>query len=492
VNIVDRLRGAPHPEAAPALISGDGVLSRGRLFEQVDAAAADLREAGGVAGAGAVPRVGLLSPSDATHLVLALAVLRAGGCVVPVPPELSPAERDELAKRVGLDVVVVAGRTRWRGAEASRLSRSVGGIDVDLVRFAANGVRAAGGGEPRFSEDDFASLDPAFVRFSSGTTGASKGVVLSHETIARRIAAANGGLGIGADDRVVWFLPMAHHFVSSILLFLQTGAAIVLAPSHLAADVLAIGREQAATITYAAPFHYALLAAEPSAARWPSLRRAFSTTAPLAVETARRFDARLGVPLTQVLGIIEVGLPLMNVERAREKPEAVGRPVPGFEIELRGEPGGGATPGEIGELYVRGPGLLDAYLSPWRRRDEIAPNGWFGTGDLARADGDGDLELVGRRGSVINVAGQKCFPEEIEAALLAHPAVGAARVHGEKHARVGAIPVAEVVPADPALPPTEASLLAHCRARLARFKVPADFRIVSHLATTPSGKVRRS
>jgi acyl-coenzyme A synthetase/AMP-(fatty) acid ligase len=255
--------------------------------------------------------------------------------------------------------------------------------------------------------------------------------------------------------------------------------------------VLDAAREHRASVLYGAPYQYALLAAEASQARIPSLRLAVSTAAALSEGTAREFLGRFGLPLTQALGIIEVGLPVMNRALAREKPASVGRPLPGFSLELRDEEGERVPAGEVGEVHVRGPGMLDAYLSPWRLREEIAPGGWFSTGDLGRIDADGDLWLVGRSRSVVNVAGLKCFPEEVEAVLLEHPAVRAARVVPKPHPRIGAVPVAEVVPRDPAEPPSEASLAAHCRARLARFKVPVEFHLVENVSTTPSGKVRR-
>jgi acyl-CoA synthetase (AMP-forming)/AMP-acid ligase II len=165
--------------------------------------------------------------------------------------------------------------------------------------------------------------------------------------------------------------------------------------------------------------------------------------------------------------------------------------VPGFEVEVRDPAGARAAEGEIGELFLRGPGMLDAYLSPWQPRAEVLVDGWFATGDLARVDRDGDLFLVGRTRSAINVAGMKCFPEEIEAVLLEHPGIRAARVSARVHPRVGAVPIAEIVPADPASPPGEGELSSFCRAALARFKVPVEFRAVAALPLTASGKVRR-
>jgi len=422
-----------------ALISEGEEVRYGRLIEMADAAA---------------QRVGLDCPNGLAHVVLALAIVRAGKCLVPLASELSARERDRLIRDTGVGAIVdAAGEIR----------------DVPAVA------------EPGFDEHALAALNPAFIRFSSGTTGTSKGIVLSHESLLARITAANRGLGIGPADRIVWILPMAHHFAVSIMLYLLHGATTIIENSHLAEDVLTAATKHQGTVLYGAPFHHALLAAEGSGRSWPALRLAVSTAAALPLATAQAFDRRFGVPLAQGLGIIEVGLPLLNRRRPREKPTSVGQPLPDYAAEVRGE----------GELFLRGPGMFDAYLHPWRLRSKVLEDGWFRTGDLARVDEDGDLHLLGRSHSVINVAGLKCFPEEIEAILCEVPEVGRARVSGKPNARFGAVPVAEIVPRDPANPPKISTLAAYCRGALARYKVPVEFKLVESVPLTPSGKIQR-
>ena len=431
---------------AVALIAEGEEITYGRLFEMTDASAARIA---------ALPaaRVGLDCPNGIGHVVLALAIVRAGKCLVPIASELVERERERVIRETGVGAIVNA-----RGE-----------------------VRPVPIGELAFDEQKLGALNPAFIRFSSGTTGRSKGIVLSHESLLARVTAANRALCIGPGDRIVWILPMAHHFAVSIMLYLLHGATTVIENSHLAEDVLTAGTTHRGTVLYGAPFHHALLAAEGSGRAWPSLRLAVSTAATLPLATAQAFDARFGLPLAQGMGIIEVGLPLLNLERAREKPTSVGKPLPDYAAEVRGE----------GELFLRGPGMLDAYLVPWRTRDEITDAGWFRTGDLARIDAEGDVHLLGRSHSVINVAGLKCFPEEVEAVLRELPEVKLARVFGKENARVGAVPVAEIVPADPASPPKASALVAHCRRCLASYKVPLEFRIVESVPLTPSGKVQR-
>ncbi len=445
MNIVERIF-ENADRGAVALICDDEEISYGQLIERVDAAAVTIST-------NSAQRVGLDCPNGIAHVVLALAIVRAGKCLVPIASELSPRERERVIRETGVGAIV----------EASGVVRvvEVGAVDFD--------------------EDALHALNPAFVRFSSGTTGASKGIVLSHQSLLERVTAANRGLRIGPADRVVWILPMAHHFAVSIMLYLLHGAATLIVNSHLAEDVLAAARRHRGTVLYGAPFHHALLAAENSGAPWPDLRLAVSTAARLPVATAQAFDARYGVPLSQGLGVIEVGLPLLNLDAARVKPGSIGRPLPDYQAEVR----------EGGELYLRGPGMLDAYLTPWRRREDVLMDGWFRTGDLAEVDADGDFHLLGRSHSVINVGGLKCFPEEIEAVIAEVAGVGAVRVLGKENARFGAVPVAEIEACDPGQPPKISALAAHCRAALARYKVPVDFRFVERIPRTPSGKIQR-
>ena len=498
MNVVEHLLGRGVGDDHPALIDvrpgstpgSAATVTYDELARLVADVAQRLRASGVVARTDGVPRIGIAAPNGVPHVVLALAVLQAGGCVVPLASELAPPEQRALLSALHPRAVLLTGDPHGHFGGLAGW-HEVAALDVAGVRVrvlgAVDGIRD---GHPAFDEAALAALDPAFIRFSSGTTGASKGVILSHATLLERAAVANRGLGIAEDDRVLWLMPMAHHFAASIVLYLAHRATTVMVGSTLANEVVAAARTHRATVFYGSPFHHAVLAADPTEATWPSLRLSVSTAAALPVATARAFDARWGVPVAQALGIIEAGLVAVN-DRPREKPDSVGPPLPGFAAALCDESGRAVPTGEVGELRVRGPGLLDGYLWPFRTREQVLDDGWFATGDLATTDADGSLRLVGRTRSVINVSGLKCFPEEIEAVLQQHPEVAAARVTGRAHDRVGAVPVADVVPRDAHRPPAVRDLAAHCRAALARYKVPVEFRIVDGLPLTASGKVKR-
>ena len=453
---------------ALGIISGKKQLTFGDLESLVQEASAALGRDG-------AQRVGLLCPNGIHHIVWSLAVLRCGGVLVPVAGELSLPERDQLVQTTALDVVLTAGGKEWHHVAPKICKFDVADIPATLH----SGLR--GNAVAGFDEKFLNALNPALIRFSSGTTGRRKGVVLSHETLLARVTACNAGLRIGPGDRVIWTLPMAHHFAVSIVLYLLHGATTVLEDSHLAADVYSALTTNGGTVLYGSPFHYALLAAYADGKKCETLRLAVSTAAALPRSIAEQFRARYEIPLCQGMGIIEVGLPLLNTLHAVDKPESVGIPQPAFEYKVDNE----------GELFLRGQGMFDAYLFPWTPQSEVLHDGWFATGDLARVDEDGFVQLVGRKVSVINVGGMKVFPEEVEAVLCSHAGVAEARVVGMPHAMFGAVPIAEIVPSDAAAPPKSAELNQLCRRELSNYKVPMKYSIVSELPKTPSGKLRR-
>ena len=461
---------------ATGIISGDRQLTFGELEELTGRAAAAL-------GADGAQRMGLHCPNGIAHIVWSLAVLKCGGTLVPVAPELSTFERDEQIVTTSLDAILCADGRKWHREAPSSRMLSVEGLGEAAI---LSGWRTQ---DPSFDEQALAAVHPALIRFSSGTSGRRKGVVLSHQTLYDRVRASNSHLGFGPGDRVIWILPMAHHFAVSIVLYLLHGATTVLEDSHLGADVHAALTRHQGTALYASPFHYALLASCEDAGPVPSLRCAISTAAPLPRETFDNFFSRFGIPLQQALGIIECGLPLLNDQRITEKPWSIGRPQEGYACSIRDADGHAVTSEMEGELFLRGPGFVDAYLSPWMARAEILSDGWFRTGDYAKADKDGAVTLCGRSSSVINVGGMKCFPEEVEAVLNAHPAVRESRVTGMPHPTFGGVPVAEIVPEGEA--PKALELSGWCRSRLSSYKRPVKFTFVEAISKTASGKIQR-
>lgn len=444
-----------------ALIEGDTVVSYAGLAEQVAQLAAQLQLLKLAPGC----RVGLLFPNSLDYVALTFALWRGHAVVVPIPMECTAGEISDLAAMMQLEIILS------QKAVGQSTALSPGCFFTRLT--------------PAMPPDNH-GLNLAFIRFTSGTTNVRKGVALTHETIRDRVAAANAALRISSADTVMWCLPMAHHFLITIVLYLSQGATVVLTRLLLAKVFLETVNRRRGTVLYAAPFHYALLARDNSELRLDSVRLAVSTTCALPADVAEDFHKRFGIPLAQALGIIELGLVSLNSDDPRGRWNSAGRPLAAHRVKILSPDENGC-----GEVAVSGPGFFDAYVAPWIPRETCAPDGWFTTGDIGRLDADGFLFLISRQTAVINLAGRKVFPEEIEAVLNRHPAVRESRVYARTHPHLG-----EVIEADIVLARPEAeldSLRAFCRAQLADYKIPTKWHCVSALPRTAvTGKIRRA
>jgi acyl-coenzyme A synthetase/AMP-(fatty) acid ligase len=459
----------------PALHDESGTLTYAQLHEEVERMAAALRAAGLAPRAG----LGLLAANGRGFLIGLFGALRCDAIVLPVSPQSRPQEILELVEEAGLHFLLDEGASALPGAQLAT-QIEMGARRYRLVRTRVDASRPLA---PHIE-------DAAVVRFTSGTTGQAKGVVISHRSVMERIVAANAALGLGPGDTVVWVLPMAFHFVVSIILYVYHGVAIAVADDHDFAAMLACANRHRGTVLYASPIHIRLLAADESGAAMPSMRIVLSTTAGIPEGICRQFTARYGLDVWQVFGIIEVGLPILNRRHAARQPDAIGEALPGYEVQVLDERLQPMPSGSTGKLAIRGPGMFDGYLSPPLRREQVLKNGWFLTGDLASRDAEGVLRIEGREKSVINVAGTKVFPEEVEQVLLEHPAVGGCRVRGRQRDPIGEYVVAEIQ-LRPGAAANAAELSAWCRGRLSMHKVPRFFEWVQEIPRTATGKTVR-
>jgi long-chain acyl-CoA synthetase len=443
-----------------ALKEGETVVSYAKLVEAINIFALQLLTFQSSAGC----RVGLCLPNSINYVALTFALWRINAVVVPIPMECTEEEFLNIVATMRLEAVITQ---KPRGQSAPLQP------DCFFTKLLPP------------SPPDNHGLNIAFIRFTSGTTSARKGVVLSHETIRDRIAASNKFLRIGPDDTVIWCLPMSHHFLVTIVLYMSVGATVVLARHVLAQPFLEAVNRWHGTVLYAAPFHYALLARDNSGAKISSVRLAVSTTCSLPQDVAENFRQRFGLRLTPALGVIELGLVCVNDDPAARQ-DSVGRPQPDYAVQIRNPDHDG-----YGEVVFAGPGFFDAYDNPWTPREQLMPDGWFATGDIGRIDAQGYLFLAGRKVAVINLAGRKVFPEEIESVLNRHPDVRESRVFGATHPHLGETVEAEIVLNQPGAGLD--SVRVFCREHLASYKIPTRFTVVNALPRTPvTGKIRRA
>ena len=460
----------------PAIIEAGGSLDYQSLWLEIEALRVQLARRGVREGQG----VGVRARNGRAFVIGALAALGCGAIVMPIHHQIKPDELAEMLARAPLWAILDDGSGPKETGKNTHRALLAGGNGLGFTRVEGPQDRLA----PWVR-------NAAFVRFTSGTTGAAKGVVLTHDAVLERIHAANSGLGLTREDRVLWVLPMAYHFYVSILLYLAAGAAIIVSADYLAESILDAAWRHEATFLYLTPMHVRLLTAESSGRSMPqALKRVMSVSSRLDPQAARDFQARYRLPVAQGYGIIEVGLPIMNTQEAAEHPESIGRPLPCFEVAIMDEPMRTAADGQTGQLALRGPGMFAGYLSPRQPREEVLRNGWFLTGDLAHRDTDGRIVLDGRTSSVIHVAGHKVFPEEVAGVLDQHPAVLRSRVTTRPHPQLGEAIHAEVQLRNGDSAARGEDILAFCRHRLSSHKVPTSLEFVAELSLTASGKVR--
>ena len=375
VTVVDRIRErASRAPDAPALLLDDGA---GRHPQrQRGGAGGDLRGARQAPARAGRARGRSLRPAGAAG-----AGLHRAGARHPGRGRLPGADSRRSSRRRLRRLPRAREATPRRGGRGRRASRCARGAPVRPST--ARATRA------------FRALRPAYLRFTSGTTSRRKGVILGHAAILARLAAANRALRIGPEDRVLWLLPMAHHFVVSILLYLRYGAAILLPASSLARPILELANRGAATVVYASPHHIQLLASDASslglpqrAARDLDRRR-----------SARRGGARVSRSASasrwrRRSGSSRWGCRWPISPPPRRKPEALGQPLPDYEVWLRGEDGqplrGPTSPrAERRDLHPRPRACSTPTSIPWLTAREILEPDGFRTGDQGWFDADG-------------------------------------------------------------------------------------------------------
>lgn len=432
------------------------------------------------AGVKAGDNVGLHYPNGSDFIAYNYAVWACRATVTPIPVELAEQEKHRIFQFIHLDHVICS--ARLVKVLASLASEQTPTFTDTAVLFKVKSFCAA--------PLELKEVNAAFIRFTSGTTDNAKGVVLSHETIYTRIHAANEAMQLKSGDRVLWLLSMAYHFAVSIVAYLSFGATIILPKNSFGISLLQAATQHQATLIYGAPQHYQMMLSDNTGLTLPaSLDLAVVTTAALSPRLAEAFYQRYGYVLNEAYGIIELGLPSVNVSRSLEKQGSVGIPLTAYELTLDKR-----DSEQSGEILVRTEAMLDAYYSPWQSREQMLSdyNGWFRTGDIGRIDNDGFLYIVGRNKELMSVAGMKFFPREVEDVLQKHPAIREACVFPLKKERLGEVPVAMLVPANGDMTqPTEKELKRFCTQYLATYKQPIHFYWVEQLAYTASGKLVR-
>ncbi|MFI6930093.1 AMP-binding protein [Streptomyces sp. NPDC050287] len=444
------------------------------------------RAAGVLAEQGVRPgdRVLLALPDGIAWVTAFLATARLGAVAVLVNPELPAAEHAFMAEDTQAVLCVTGPGLEDRFSDRARL-----GADQFLALVHATGPA------PAHPVD---AHTPLYIQYTSGTTGRPKGVVHTHgdprtyhDLIGRRL------LRITQDDVTlsVSKLYFAYGFGNAFVFPLFSGSSAVLVdgrPAPATLDEL-VARHRV-TLLYSVPSAYAALVADRGSgheARFASVRAAVSAGEGLPTVLGMQVAELLGAPVLEQIGSTEAGHAFCANSFEYNRPGTVGRPVPGFEVELRDRDGHPVPDGAEGELWVRGPTVTPGYLNRPEETDRALAGGWLATRDRACREPDGTYRHLGRADDMEMVGGITVSPLEVEDVLRTHPAVREVAVTAVRDGQGRNVLRAFVVPAATPPPGLGDELIRLAREHLAAFKVPRSVSLVPSLPRTPTGKLRR-
>ena len=428
-----------------------------------------------VDGGGAV----LWSPTRTVAAVVShVGALRAGLTVVPSNPEATARELGHVVEDVRPSVGLAAGLGQARVLAACGVP-VVADHDLGVLDRSGAGVSGGDGGAgPGRGE----TLVPGgLVGYTSGTTGAPKGAMLSPGNLlanSRALAAAWGWTG---EDRLVHTLPLfhGHGLCAGLYTSLLVGGSVVLLPAFDVGAVIEAAAGHRASMFFGVPTMYHRIAGSGRAGELESLRLAVSGSAPLAADLQRSLRAE-GVDVLERYGMTETLLTVSNPLDGERRAGTVGFPLPGVEARVEEE---------SGELLVRGPQVFAGYLGRPEATAAAFTGGWFRTGDLAEVD-DGYLRILGRSGEVVISGGFNVYPAEVEEVLVRHPGVAEVAVTGTPSEEWGEVVTAWVVPAGPGF--DTGALVEFAAGELAPYKRPRVVHLVEALPRNAMGKVTRS
>jgi acyl-CoA synthetase (AMP-forming)/AMP-acid ligase II len=466
-------------------------LSFAAVQETVESWAAGLRDQGVRDG----DRVALLLPNGLAAALSILAVLAAGAVVVPLNPRLTDEEVAQLLQLSQARFVLGASDAAGQGAlpgDGWRASADHG------PHWQSRGVRlfsrSAGEDAPR-APQEVSAQQPALILYTSGTTGTPKGVLLSHANLLQNAAYVRQAHALESGDAALCILPLFHinGLVVTLLTPLLAGIPVLLPPRFESASFWGWVSDYRITWFSAVPTILSLLLSQPDPdpQQLATLRFARSASAPLPVAVLEEFERRFGIPVIETYGISEAACQVSAnpLPPAQRKPGSAGRPV-GNRLVVVDRRGHSVAPGQVGEVTIRGENVFRGYLDNPAADREALRDGWFYTGDLGYLDPDGFLFLTGRKKEMINRAGEKIAPREVEEVVHRLPEVETVGVVGVPHQLYGE-EVAAFITVRQGSRLSGQQVRDFCRAHLAGFKVPREVFFIPEFPRGPSGKVQR-
>lgn len=474
------------------------ILPDGRVWTYGDVERASARLANLIVALGLKPgdRIAAQVEKTPEALVLYLAAIRAGMVFLPLNPAYQRHELEYFLKDAQPGLFVCRPQMR---ALANELAAQAGVPRVLELDDEGRGslIEAAAPHADAFATVARSSADLAAILYTSGTTGRSKGAMLSHGNLAHNAKTLHAYWHFQPGDVLLHMLPTFHvHglFVACHTTLLN-GSAMFFEPKFDAAR--AMRRLPEATVFMGVPTYYVRLLLDPAFGRETcrNIRLFVSGSAPLLKETFDAFKARSGHAILERYGMTEGGMFTSNPYTGERRGGTVGFPLPGTELRIVGAGGTAVRTGEVGSIQVRGDNVFLGYWGmPEKTREEFTADGFFKTGDMGTRDADGYVVISGRSKDLVITGGLNVYPKEIEELIDAMPGVAESAVIGLPHPDFGeavsAVVVRQKNAAGAAL--TEASIIAAIKGELANFKVPKWVYLVDQLPRNAMGKVQKN
>ena len=441
----------------------------------------------------AAARIAVQVEKSAEALILYLATIRAGYVYLPLNTAYRAAEIDYFIGNAQPSVVVCAPENfGW----TSQIAFTRGTAHVFTLSEHCTGSLLA---RATSQSDSFTTVtsqpdDLAAILYTSGTTGRSKGAMLSHRNLASNALTLQKFWHWEANDVLLHALPLFHvHglFVASHGALINGSKMIFLNRFDAAEVIRYLPR---ATVFMGVPTFYTRLLAEPSfdRAASASIRLFISGSAPLLLDTFERFCERTGQVILERYGMSETAMLTSNPYDGERRGGTVGKPLPEVAVRVTDERGCSCPTGEVGAIEVKGPNVFQGY---WQMSDktaeEFTADGFFKTGDVGRFDTDGYLSIVGRSKDLIISGGYNVYPKEIESMLDEMAGVLESAVIGVPHADFGEA-VAAVVVRQAGASVSEAAIITELKSQIANFKVPKRVHFVDELPRNTMGKVQKN
>ncbi len=477
-----------------ALIDGDRRWTYRDLRRDADRVAHALAELG----IGKGDRVCLYMSNCAEFAIAFYGILKLGAVAVSLSAQ---------AKRGEVEYMV-------NNCEARVLIAGAGYLDQVPERSAIRTIErvVSVGGDPRADHElwsmmegrpeSFATVytdreDGAEIIYTGGTTGSPKGVLLTHGNVVSNANAQNHVTGQKPEDRLVCFLPMYHSFAQNFIFnsSVNCGSTLIIFPRFELEPVMETMRRERATRWLAVPTIYILVlnAADTGLVdrAFESVTWCFSAAAPMPAEVARQWKERFGLSMVESYGLTESTPMAVYNHEHRHKDGSVGTPIENVEVQIWSADGTPAPPGESGEIVIKGPNVMKCYFNNPEATAETLVDGWLKTGDIGVMDEEGYFFIVDRLKDMVNSAGLKIWPREVEEVLYQHAGVAECAVIGVPDELYGESVKACVV-LQPGVEVCEDDLIAYCKERLSSYKAPKMVEFVEGLPKSAAGKILKT